>query len=90
MVEERIEVFAHPMCSPDLSPCYFCVFGALKWKLCNRHFESDIEFVTAVNSFFKDLPSEEFHRLMTAKGKERMLACIADDGGYFEKDLYGL
>ncbi len=55
--------------------------------MCVRHFESDVELMTAVNFLFQDLPIEGFHKTMTTKWKERMLACIANDGGYFEKDI---
>ncbi len=51
------------------------------------HFELGVELVTTVNHFLLDLHLEEFHKGMTAKWKERMLARIANDGGYFEKDI---
>ncbi len=70
-------------------PCYcnFWVFRALKQELCNSPFESNVEVVTAVNRFFQDLPPEEFHKTKFAEWKERMLMRIANDGGYFEKDI---
>ncbi len=35
----------------------------------------------------QDLRPEEFHKTMTAKWKERILVCVANDDGYFEKDI---
>ncbi len=76
------------MCAvPILPQAVFLVFGALKRELHNRHFESDVELVTAINHFFQDLLPEEFHKTMTAKSKERMLACIVNGSGYFERDI---
>ncbi len=83
----KIDVLAYPMCSPNLAPFEFWVFGALKQELPNRHFESEVELVTAVNCFFQYFPPEEFHKRMTAKQKERMLACTVNGSGYFEKDI---
>ncbi len=77
--KEKTEVHAHPAYSPDLTPCNFWVFVALKWELCHRHFESDVKLVTAVNNFFQTGPPEEIHKTM--------LPCIANDSGYFEKDI---
>ncbi len=83
----NIEVLAHSMYSTDLISCTFWVFGTLKWERCNRHFESDVKSVTPINRFFQDLPPEELHKMATTKWKERMLACIANDNGHFEKDI---
>ncbi len=83
----KIEVLAHTTHSPDLARCDFWVFRALKWESCNRHFESDIKLVTAVNHLFQDLPAEEFYKMMAAKWKERLLVCIVNGDGYFEKDI---
>ncbi len=80
-------VFAHRTYSADLASCGFWVFGILKRELCNRHFQSDVEFVTAVNRFFQNLPTKEFLKTMSAKWKERMLASIVNDVYYFEKDI---
>ncbi len=83
----KIEVVAHlTYYSPNLGTCNFWVFRDLKWELCNRHFESDVELMTAVNCFFQNLPLE-FHKTMTTKCKERMLVYIANEGGYLEKDI---
>ncbi len=57
------------MYSPDLSLCDFLVSGALKWKLQNRHVDSDVELVTTINCVFQDIPPEEFHKTMIAKWK---------------------
>ncbi len=87
MENGKIEVLAHPTYSPDLTLGDFWCFGALIWKLRNRHFESDVKLVTAIKHFFQALSPEEFHKTMTAKWKERMLVCIADDCGFFEKEI---
>ncbi len=75
------------MYSADFGLYDFWVFGVLKRELRNKHFESDVELVTAINHFFQDLPPEEFHKTMTAKWKERLLGCIVNDGGYFETEI---
>ncbi len=72
------------MYSSGFAPCDFWVSGALKWEL---HIEMDAKLVTAVNCFFQDLPPKEFHKTMTTKWKERMMLCIVNDSGYFEKDI---
>ncbi len=73
--------FLHTLCTvPTLPNAILGFFGARKWELRNRHFESDVELVTVANHFFQD-PPEEFHKMMTAKWKERMLAYIANDSG---------
>ncbi len=80
-----MEVLVHPVYSPNLVPPDFWFFEDLKWELHNGHFKSDVKLVTVVKHFFQDSPPEEFHKTMTATWKERMLACIANDGGYFKK-----
>ncbi len=57
----------HKNAKSDLAECHFWVFGALKWELRNKYFESDAESATAVNLFFQDLPPEVFYKTMTAK-----------------------
>ncbi len=83
----KIEVLAHPTYSPDLARYNFWVFRALKCESRIRHFELDVEMVSAVNCFFQDLPPEEFHKTTTAKWKERLQVCTANAGGYIEKDI---
>ncbi len=62
----NFKVPIHPMFSPDLALCDFWVFGTLKWELYNRHFESDVKLVTAVNHFQVLLPLK-FHKMIIAK-----------------------
>ncbi len=74
------------MYSPSLASCDFWVFGALKWEFCNKHLKSNVELMTTINRFFQD-PLEEFYKTLTAKWNERILVWIANDNGYFEKDI---
>ncbi len=80
----KTEILTHP--HPNLAPCDFWVFGALNWELRNTHFKSNVELVTAANHLFQDPPPKKFHKMITVKREERMLTCIANDNGYFEKD----
>ncbi len=60
--------FSHTSCTVLTLPyVIFGGFGALKWELRNRHFESDVDLVTDVNGFFQDLPLQEFYKMMAAK-----------------------
>ncbi len=83
----KLEVLVHPAYNTNFPSCDFWVFGVLKRELHNKYFESGNQLVTAINCFFEDLSPEEFLKMMIAKWKKRMLACIANDNGYFEKDI---
>ncbi len=83
----KIKVLAHPVYSPDFDQCNYWIFEPYKRELYNRHFGSDVELMTAVNRFFQDLPSEEFHKTVIPKWKERILVCTANDNSYFEKEI---
>ncbi len=59
--EGKIEFLAYTTYRPNLVPFDFWVFKSLKWELSNRHFESDVELVIAVNHLFQDLPHSARH-----------------------------
>ena len=44
------------------------------------------ELITAAQVFFSSLPDDEFSKTFT-KWQERMDACLAVSGAYFEKDV---
>ncbi len=72
---------------PHAITCDFWFFGALKWELRNRHFELDVELVTALNHLFQYLPPEGIPQNTDCKMPGQKLTCVANDGGYLEKDI---
>ena len=68
-------------CSPELSPCEFCLFP----KLRGCRYETIGEMKEAVTKFFDTLTQEDFYGALL-KLLERYNKCIAARGDYFEGD----
>ena len=71
-----IKTIPHPLYSPDLAPCDFCLFPKLR---CCRY-----EMKEAVTKVIDTLTQEDFHGAFQ-KLLERY-KCIAAGGDYFEGD----
>ena len=76
-----IKTVPQPPCSPDLTPCDFCLFPKL--RACR--YETIEEMKEAVTKVIDTLTEEDFdgafHKLL-----ERYNKCIAAGGDYFEGD----
>ncbi len=80
---------------------YYCrVLRTLKRRVNRRkpdlknnwllHHDNAKPHITSIGREFSEKEKNflpEFHKTMTAKWKERMLVCIVNDSGYFEKDI---
>ncbi len=58
-----------------------------KEKFAHRHFESNVKFFDYSKPLLFWPSFEKILQTMAAKWKERMLVCIVNDSGYFEKDI---
>ncbi len=75
----------HPAYSLDLAPCDFWLFPQLK----EQHFETTQECITAAETFFNSLSSDDFEKTFT-KWQDRMCSCLAVQGAYLEKGVQTL
>jgi transposase len=78
------EVFRHPPYSPDLAPSDFHLFPKLKEFLGEKHFTSDDDVKTAVNTWLNTLAAEEYNRGIL-KLLDRYDKCLIGGGDYVEK-----
>ena len=76
-----IKTVPHPPYSPDLAPCYFCLFP----KLRGCRYETTEEMKEAVTKVIDTLTQEDFHGALQ-KLLERFNKSIAARGDYFEGD----
>ena len=77
-----IKTVPHPPYSPDLAPCYFCLFPKLKEKLRGCRYETIEEMKEAVTNVIERLTQEDFDGAFQ-KLLERY-KCIVAGGDYFE------
>jgi histone-lysine N-methyltransferase SETMAR len=74
----------HPPYSPDMAPCDYFLFSALKKDLRGRKFKTDDELQSAVLEHFEGKPPEYFY-----KGLQLLITrcekCITVNGDYIEK-----
>jgi histone-lysine N-methyltransferase SETMAR len=61
--ENRITASPHPAFSPDLEPCDFFLFGALKRQLSGRIFESPNALVQAIRNIASAIPRTKLERV---------------------------
>lgn len=83
--QHNINCVPHPPYSPDLAPCDFFLFPALKSRLRGRRFSDNSEILKASEAVLKDL-SKNGLRHVFEDWKTRMKKCIQVGGDYFEKD----
>ena len=76
-----INTVHHPLYSPDLAPCDFCLFP----KLRGCRYETIEEMKEAVTKVIDTLTQEDFHGAFQ-KLLERYNKYIAAGGDYFEGD----
>lgn len=50
-------VFKHSLFSPNLAPCHYCLFLALKTSFGERRFENNKELKLETGHFFRNLPT---------------------------------
>ncbi len=84
MAKKGIEVLEHAPYSPDLAPCYFFFFPALKSDLAGRSFADEKELKIAVEGCSRQLAREGFWHVFERWNK-RMTKCIELGGDYVEK-----
>ena len=76
-----IKTVPQPPCSPDLTPCDFCLFR----KYTGCRYETTEERKEVVTKVIDTLTQEDFHGAFQ-KLLERHNKCIAAGGDYFEGD----
>lgn len=85
MMETDMTEIEHPPYSPDLAPCNFWMFPAIKKQLKGQQFRTIPQLQAAVVAALQGFDKEDyivaFDRLLT-----RWRKCIAADGHYFEGD----
>ncbi len=77
------QVWEHPPCSPDLSPCDYWAFPLLKDQICGHKFDNIEDVQTAVCRTLQDIPLASFQKCFQDLSK-RYRQCIALRGAYFE------
>lgn len=80
-----IATIPHPPYSPDLAPCDFWLFPAIKFPLRGRKFKTNQEVIKAVEARCKELEKDGL-AFVFKKWQERWQKCIITEGGYFEKE----
>lgn len=78
---EGIAVIPHPPYSPDLAPCDYWLFGALKRKLGS--YDSAEELKSAITEHLFSIPVNEYRQALE-NYVERLRCCIKNEGDYFE------
>ena len=77
------EVLTHPLYTPDLSPCDFFLFAAIKKELRGRRFRSEEEINAAWSASIKNLDMDAIERGITRLPQLRK-KCVEAHGAYFE------
>ena len=80
-----INTIPHPLYSPDLAPCDFCLFPKFKQKLRGCRYETIEEMKKTVMKVTDMLTHEDFHGAFQ-KLLEQYNKCIAARGDYFKGD----
>jgi hypothetical protein len=73
----------HPPCSPDLAPCDFFLFGAMKENFSGQRFESVEEPHIGVEAFLRGL-SANFLQTVFLEWERRLRICCESGGEYVE------
>ncbi len=81
--ENHMEMLAHPAYSPDMAPCDFAVFPALKDELKGHTFRNLDELKAEARKVLLNWPKDFFRRAMFDLPK-RWAKCVAAGGAYFE------
>lgn len=77
------EILVHPPYSPDLAPCDFFLFPALKKQLRGNHYESDDALNQAVTGALNMVSKNGLWEAFEA-WQHRWNRCIDAEGSYFE------
>ena len=80
-----ITAHEHPLYSPDLAPCDFCLFPKSKSALKGTHFVS-AENVKAKTAEILNGLTERDLRTFFEHRQHRMKLCVSAEGNYFEGD----
>ena len=78
------KLIKHPPYSPDLAPSDFHQFPKLKTTISGTHFQSDDDFIHAVDDSLNGQEKDFFKSGIEAL-KHRWQRCIATEGDYVEK-----
>ena len=77
------EVLAHPPYSPDLSPCDFYLFSAIKEELRGRRFRTEEEINAAWRTSIRNLDTDAIERGIT-RLPQLWQKCVDAHSAYFE------
>jgi len=85
--KKNIPVLPHSPYSPDLAPCYFCLFPKLKSKLKSRHFGTmeNIHIQKIVSDELNTLTENDFQYCYD-QWKKLWNHYVTSQGSYFEGD----
>ena len=81
LAQNDFEVVAHPAYSPDIAPCDFYLFGALKSALAGRHFSSTAEISGALTNYFRGVSGATWRKVFD-DWVARMEKVIEKKGNY--------
>jgi len=85
LANKNITVLEHPLYSPDLALCDFCLFPKIKSMLKGNHFVS-VEHVKAKTAEILNCLTEHDLRDCFEHWQHRMQLCVNPEGNYFEGD----
>ena len=78
------KLIEHPPYSPDLAPSDFHLFPKLKTEISGTHFQSDDDFIHALDDFLNGQEKDFFQSGIEAL-KHRWQKCINTEWDYVEK-----
>ncbi len=81
--ENDIDLLPHPAYSPDLAPCDFWAFPALKAKLRGRRFPNVESLQAEIKTFLRQTPKEDFEQALYNM-PVCWSKCVSAGGEYFE------
>ncbi len=82
--ENNLEMLSHPAYSPDMAPCDFVIFPALKDELKGHAFRNIKELKTEAHRVLLNWLKDFFRRAMFDLLRRRWVKCVAAGGAYFE------
>jgi len=83
LAQNNITMLPHPLYSPDLVPCNFCLFPTFKPHLKGHHFGTVENVQATATRFLKNISSEDFLHCYE-KWRQRWNRCIRSQRAYFE------
>jgi hypothetical protein len=83
MAAAELERMEHPLYSPDLAPCDFCLFGCVKRKLMGKQYEIRDHLVSELRNIIEGIRADVLKSVLES-WKGRLLDCLNSNDEYVE------